>query len=97
MPGDRLLRRRRGVQLGLALGRVVLEVLRPHGRGELVGPVVGSGLFLRRLVIRTDDERRTGLVDEDAVGLVDDREVVRTLDGEFPLHVRAAAEERLLE
>ena len=77
-----------GVQFGFPLGGVVLEVLgADEGRGELVGPVVGGGFFLSRLVVRTDDQRRSGLVDEDAVGLVDDGEVVRALDGEFVLHV----------
>ena len=77
-----------GVQLGLALGRVVLEVLDPdEGRGQLVGAVVGGGLFLGRLVVGPDDQRGPRLVDQDAVGLVDDREVVGALDGHLRLGV----------
>ena len=63
-----------GGQLGLPLQRVVLVVLdSDQGRGELIGPVVGGGLFLGRLVVGPDDQRRSGLVDQDAVGLVNDR------------------------
>ena len=77
-----------GVQLGLALGGVVLEVLASdERRGELVGAVVGGGLFLGRLVVGTDDQRRSGLVDQDAVGLVDDGEVVGALDGHLALRL----------
>ena len=99
MAGDRLdLAAAGGVELGLALGRVVLEVLDPdERRGELVGAVVGGGLFLGRLVVGPDDQRRPGLVDQDAVGLVDDRVVVGALDGLLGLGVVAPAEERLLE
>ena len=75
-----------GVQLGLALGGVVLEVLdADERRGELVGPVVGGGLLLGRLVVGPDDERGSGLVDQDAVGLVDDRVMVGALDGHLRL------------
>ena len=73
-----------GGQLGLALQRVVLVVLdADQRRRELVGPVVGGGLFLGRLVVGPDDQRRSRLVDQDAVGLVDDREIVGALDGQF--------------
>ncbi len=73
-----------GGQLGLPLQRVVLVVLDSHqGLGELVGPVIRGGLFLSRLVVGPDDQRCTGLVDQDAVRLVDDGIKVRALDGQF--------------
>ena len=70
--------------------RVVLEVLDADERGgELVGAVVGGGLLLGRLVVGADDQRRSGLVDQDAVGLVDDGEVVCALDGHLGFGVAA--------
>ena len=95
--GDLDLAAARGVQLGLPLGRVVLEVLAPdQGGGQVVGPEVGGGLFLGRLVVGPDDERGPGLVDQDRVGLVDDREEVAALDGRVADLARPA-EEGLLE
>ena len=75
-----------GRQLGLALQRVVLVILDAHQRrGELVGTIIGRGLFLCRLIVGADDQRRSRLVDQDAVGLVDHREIVRPLDGQLRL------------
>jgi len=87
-----------GVQLGLAFGGVVFEILGPdQGRGELVGAVVGRGLFLGGLVVGPDNQWRPCLVDQDAVGLVDDGVVVGPLDGQLAFLVLSAAEEGLLE
>ena len=87
-----------GGQLGLALQRVVLVVLDSNQRrGELVGPVIGRGLFLGRLIVGADDQRRSGLVDQDAVGLVDDREIVGALHRQLPIRGGAPAEVNLLE
>ena len=77
---------------------IVLVVLdADQGGGELVGAVVGGGLFLRRLVVGPDDQRGSRLVDQDAVGLVDDREVVGALHRHLRLDVAAAAQVDLLE
>ncbi len=85
-------------QLGLALQRVVLVVLDAHeGRRELVGPVVGGRLLLGRLIVGADDQRRSRLVDQDAVGLVDNREVVGPLHGQLRFEMAAAAQIGLLE
>ena len=81
LAGDRLdLAPAGGVQLGLPLQRVVLVVLDPdQGRGELVGAVIRRGLFLGGLVVGPDDQRRSCLVDQDAVRFVHDRVVVGAL------------------
>ncbi len=87
-----------GGQLGLPLQRVVLVVLDPdQGCGELVGTVVRRGLLLGGLVVGPDDQRRSRLVDQDAVGLVHDREVMGALHGLLAIHVLAAAQVDLLE
>ena len=99
MPGDGLhLAAAGGGQLGLALDRVVLEVLDPdQGRGQLIGTQIGGGLFLGGLIVRPDDQRGPRLVDQDAVGLVDDRVMVGALDRRLGLGVITTAQERLLE
>ena len=65
-------------------GSYLKSLVADEGGGELVGAVVGGGLFLGRLVVGPDDERGPRLVDQDAVGLVDDRVVVGPLDGRSP-------------
>ena len=65
---------------------VALDAQQPHDLGELgvpAGGVAGGGTG--------DDQRRAGLVDEDRVDLVDDREVVAALHqlGRGPRHVVA--------
>ncbi len=97
--GDRLnLAPAGGRQLGLALQGIVLVILdADQGGRELVGTIVGGRLFLGRLIVGPDDQRRSRLVDQDAVGLVDDREIVGALHGHLPLEVAPAAQIDLLE
>ena len=85
-------------QLGLALERIVLVILDANQRGrELVGPIIRGRFFLGRLVVGTDDQRCSRLVDQDAVGLVDDRVVMGTLHGHLTVVLAATAEVDLFE
>ena len=67
--------------LDLVLLDVEGEVLaEPHLPGQIVRPIVHHALFRLRLAGRgADDERRAGLVDEDAVGFVHQGEEVAAL------------------
>ena len=92
------MRRPAARQLGLALERIIFVILdADEGCGELVGAIVSRCFLLGRLIVGPDDQRRSGLVDQDAVGLVNDREVMGALYGHLRLDVTALTQIHLLK